>query len=251
MSTSRVASGTGTRRGPTASRWPSGVGRHAALLTAAGALLLMFWASRPEWSADMRLWRAVGDVAVVLLFLSLAVGPAARLNRSLARALLWRRQIGVWAAVTALVHALLILDGWAQWSVRRFLGYEFVPQLGREARLEPGFGLANLLGLVALVWLLALLATSFDRAVRSVGPAAWKWLHGGAYVVFYLVALHSAYFLFMHYTESFHRPPAPENWFRWPLVFLATGVLLLQWAAFVQTARRRRDRSPEGPRPRR
>lgn len=190
----------------------------------------------------MRLWRAVGDAAVVLLLASLAIGPLARLSGSAGWLVAWRRQIGIWAAVLASAHSLLILDGWARWSVRRFLGYELVPQLGREARMEPGFGLANLVGLVALVWLLILLATSSDRALRFLGPAAWKWVHQGAHVVFYLVLLHSAYFLFLHYTVSFHRAPAPENWFRWPLLLMGLVVLGLQWLALWRTMRRRRER---------
>ena len=209
-------------------------------MVAACLLLLGFWASRPEWSPEMRLWKAVGDAAVVLLLVSLAIGPLARLWRPAGRLVPWRRQLGIWAAVVALAHSLLVIDGWARWSIRRFLGFEFIPQLGREARLEPGFGLANLIGLVALAWLLVLLATSSDRALRSLGPAAWKWLHQGSYVVLYLVLLHTAYFLFLHYTLSFHKPPAPTNWFRWPLMLMGLGVVSLQFAAFWSTVRRRR-----------
>lgn len=223
--------------------------RHSIVVVLAASLLLAFWASRPEWSPEMRLWRAVGDAAVVLLLASLAIGPLARLCGPAGRLVAWRRQIGIWAAVLAGAHALLVLDGWAQWSVRRLLGYEFIPQLGREARMEPGFGLANLVGLVALAWLLILLATSSDRALRFLGPAAWRWVHHGSYVTFYLVLLHSTYFLFIHYTVSFHRAPAPENWFRWPLLLTGLLVLGLQCAAFWRTVRRRRERPGATARP--
>ena len=219
--------------------------RHLVTAALSALLLAGFWFSRMEWSPDMRLWRAVGDVAVVLLFGSLALGPAVRLWRPLGRLLPWRRELGIWAALTAVGHALLVIDGWAQWSVQRFLGYEFIPELERQVRLEPGFGLANIVGLVALAWLLVLLATSSDRAVRFLGPGAWKWLHNGAYVVFYLVVLHAAYFLFMHYLLSFHRPPAPENWFRFPLLVLGAGVVSLQAAAIITSVRRRRSRSDD------
>lgn len=220
------------------------VGRHLVMGTLTALLVAGFWATRPEWSPDMRLWRAVGDTAIVLLFGALALGPAARLSSPLGRALSWRRQVGVWAALAAAVHAFLILNGWARWSLRRLLGYEFIPELGREVRLEPGFGLANLVGLVALSWMLMLLATSSDRAMRFLGPAAWKWVHNGAYVVFYLVVLHAVYFLFIHYTQSFHRAPVPGNWFRVPLLLLGAAVLALQWAAFIRVVSRRRSRPP-------
>lgn len=213
--------------------------QHLAVAALSAGLFALFWFTRLSWTTDMRLWRAVGDVAIVLLFLSLAMGPAGRLFGPAARALRWRRAVGIWAGVTALVHGVLVFWGWTQWSVPRLLGYEFIPQLGRTARLEPGFGLANLLGIVALVWLIVMTATSFDRAVRALGPSAWKWLHTSAYVVFYLSGLHAAYFLFMHYTESFHRAVPPPNWFRFPLLVLAIAVLALQMAAFGVTWSRR------------
>lgn len=71
----------------------------------------------------MRLWRAFGDAAVMLLLVALAMGPAARLAPPLARLLPWRREFGVWFGLAALVHTLIVLDGWARWDVARFLGY--------------------------------------------------------------------------------------------------------------------------------
>lgn len=214
--------------------------RQVTVATASALVVLVFWLTRLEWDVAMRTWRAFGDAAIVLLFVTLAVGPGARLWRPLGRALPWRRETGIWSAVTALVHTILILNGWIRWDWGQFLGYELVPQLGRVARLEPGFGLANLIGLVALAWILVLAVTSSDRATRFLGPAAWKWLHSGAYVVFYLAVLHTLYFLFMHFTLSFHRVPPPENWFRWPLLAMGLTVVGLQLAAFVTTVRRRR-----------
>ena len=78
----------------------------------------------------MRLWKVVGDAAFVLLVAALAVGPVARLMRSARSLLRWRRQLGIWFAMTATPHAALILNGWARWSLRRVLGYEVIPQLG-------------------------------------------------------------------------------------------------------------------------
>lgn len=217
--------------------------RHVVVLLVAGSLVGLFWASRPEWVADMRLWRAVGDAAFVLLAAALALGPVAKLSVSAARLLPWRRQLGVWAAVVATLHALLVISGWARWDLGRLFGFEYIPQLGYVARWEPGFGLANLIGLVALGWLLVLAATSTDRALRGLGPAAWKWLQSGAYTVFHLSVLHSAYFLFLHYTLSFHKNAPEPNWFRLPLVVLGATVLVLQAVAFVSLVRRRAARA--------
>lgn len=199
----------------------------------------LFWESRPEWSPDMRLWRAFGDASFMLLFLSLVIGPLARLWKPFVAWLPWRNQTGIWFAVLALVHGYLTLDGWAQWDLNRLLGYEFIPQLGRMVRLEPGFGLSNLLGLVALFWAVVLMATSTERVMKKIGSAAWKWLHTGSYVIFYLVALHAVYFLFIHYTLSFHKAPAPPNWFQIPFLVLIFAVPALQVLAFAKTVRRR------------
>ena len=75
------------------------------------------------------------------------------------------------------------------------------------------------------------------------GPAAWKWLHNGAYVVFWLTTAHVGYFLFMHYTASFHKQVPPPDWFRVPFVVLGGGLLVLQWAAFAKTTTDRARRA--------
>ena len=216
--------------------------RNLGVLTLGTALTAAFWFGRMDWDPEMRTWRAFGDTSIVLLFASLTLGPLAKLSRPTARMLPWRRELGVWCTVTALVHAILVMMWWVDWDLGRLMGYEYIAELGRTARLEPGFGLANLMGLVALVWASVLAATSSDRAVKILGSPAWKWLHHGAYVIFYLAVLHTAYFLFMHYTQSFHRDVPAPNWFRWPLVLLGLTVLALQWTAFVKTTRRRQRR---------
>ena len=219
--------------------------RHAVIVTASLVLIGLFWQGRLDWDPEMRLWRAVGDASLILLYAALAIGPAVRLfpGRVVGSLLPLRRQAGIWFGVLAFVHAALIWDGWARWDVDRLLGYEFIPQLGRLARLEPGFGLANLLGIAALLITLPLLVTSADWAVNKLGGSAWKFLHYGTYVIFWLVVLHTAYFLFMHYAPSFHRPVPPDaNWFRVPFVWLTLLVGLLQTAAFAKTVLGQRSR---------
>ena len=186
----------------------------------------------------MRLWRAIGDSSFILLFLALGLGPLARFSRAFGGILAWRRELGIWFAILALIHTLLVLDGWVRWDWMRFFGYEFIEQLGRYARVEPGFGLSNLVGIVATLIAIPLMVTSANWAVRRLGASSWKWLHYGAYTVFYLVALHSIYFLFMHYTESFHRPiPDNLNWFRYPFLICVLILLMLQMSAYYSATR--------------
>lgn len=213
------------------------------LVTGSIALILTygFWLSRPQWVPDMRLWRAIGDASLLLLYVTLASGPLARLLPRLAWLLPYRRETGIWFGFLALAHTVLILNGWARWSLTIFLGYQFIPEVGRFLRLESGFGLANLVGLTAVVLTVPLMVTSADWAVRALGGSAWKFLHYGAYSIFWLVVLHTAYFLFIHYTPHFHRRPPPDpNWFRWPFVALTLAVATLQVVAFFRTVLRQK-----------
>ena len=214
-------------------------GRHLLAGAAGMAFIYFFWLTRPQWDPEMRLWKAVGDASLLMLYVTVSVGPMARLWPLAARLIPHRREVGIWFGLLALVHTFLILDGWAQWSVSRFLGYEFIPQLGRTARMEPGFGLANILGLLAVLMTIPLIATSTDWATRKLGGSAWKFLHNATYVIFWLVVLHTAYFLFLHYTVSFHRVPPPPDWARLPFAGLTLVVVSLQSLAFIATVRRR------------
>ncbi len=113
--------------------------------------------------------------------------------------------------------------------------------------LESGFGMANILGLLAVLMALPLVATSADWATRKLGGSSWKFLHRGAYTIFYLVALHTAYFLYIHYTVSFHRAPPPNaTWFQIPLAVLTMAVLIQQIGAFFKTTTRQRHGLKKG-----
>ncbi|MDK1018435.1 MAG: ferric reductase-like transmembrane domain-containing protein [Actinomycetota bacterium] len=218
------------------------VRRHIGSALLAIVVFMFFWRFRQEWSPDMRFWKAAGDAGFVLLWMVMIIGPLAKLWKPARRMLPWRRQLGVWFALAASLHALLIINGWARWSVSRFLGYEFIPQLGREARWEPGFGLANVLGLAALLVALLLAATSSDRALRALGAPAWRFLHNGAHFVFYVGSIHALYFLFIHYTLSFHKEvPDPDGFRFWFLAMVGVAVLL-QIAAFAKMVRMSKDR---------
>ena len=94
----------------------------------------------------MRLWRAIGDTGYSLLFLTLIIGPLSKLLTRSNFLVSWRREIGIWFAIMAITHGILIVNEWANWDISKFFGYEFIPQLDRIARLEPGFGLAKTSG---------------------------------------------------------------------------------------------------------
>lgn len=226
--------------------WRTVLLRHFVLAAASAGLLALSWQVHSAWSPDMRLWKAFGTVTFTLLWFAVVIGPLARLWRPLIRLVSWRREAGVWFVLVAAVHGYLVWDGWARWDFWRLLGYEYVPELDQYLRFEPGFGLANAMGIVALALGLVLAATSFDKAVSSLGISSWKWLHSMVYVIFAVVALHVLYFAFIHYTPSPFRVMTgqateyPENPLTAPYVGMIGVVMVGQALAFTTTIARRR-----------
>jgi ferredoxin-NADP reductase/DMSO/TMAO reductase YedYZ heme-binding membrane subunit len=186
--------------------------RHALVGFLTAFFVSLFWFSRVEMSPDVRLWRALGDTAFGLLFITLAIGPLAKLWKPAFLLVPWRRETGIWFALLAFSHFIRVSD---------------------YSALELGLELPRLLGLVALFWTLVLAATSSDRAVNFLGISSWKWLHNMTYVIFYLVAGHAAYFLFWRYQEA--------NWLQYPFLAMALIVPILQVSAFAKEIIRQRS----------
>lgn len=208
--------------------------RHILILTFSALLVYFFGKVHGNW-ADMHQWnKATADASLVLLAMTLAIGPAARLIPSARKFLPFRREFGVYSVLWAVVHTVIILSGWVEWDMARLMGWTFHPRLGRYVMNQHGFGLANLIGVLALAYGLILMITSNDKSVRLLSGPTWKFLQRGAYVLWILVAVHTSYFLFMHFVH-FHRPLPAPNMLRWPFVVLVLAIFGLRWAATIQT----------------
>ena len=219
------------------------------LVGAISALLVYFvWYLNSNWSPDMRLWKAFGGASFFLLWFTLFVGPASKVFKKINKIISWRRETGIWFFVISFVHGYLVIDGWARWSVWSFLGFQYVPQIDMYVRAEPGFGLANLMGLLAVVFSLILASTSFDRVVSFLGISSWKWLHMFAYVIFYIGALHAMYYAFIHFQPSLSRimmglpSDYPENPLRFYYLGAFLSVFVVQVWAFVKTVNNQRKK---------
>ncbi len=223
--------------------------RHVIMALISATLVYGVWLINATWSPDMRLWKAFGGGAFALLWFTVFIGPASLLWKPLMRLISWRREAGIWFAIIIAVHTYLILDGWARWSVAGFFGFQYIQELGMYVRVEPGFGLANTMGLVAVILALILAATSSDRAVNYLGVSSWKWLHSFAYVIFYLGALHVLYFAFIHYVPSLAKllsgAPAmyPVNPLRFVYVFAFASVFIVQMVGFIKTLKKHSKKS--------
>jgi len=118
--------------------------------------------------------RATGWCAIGALVLALAATPLARAFRP-QRAVLTkaRRSFGIAAALLATIHALAALRGPLDGAWDAIATWPYLRA-----------------GLVALLILLALLATSFPRSIRLLRVRVWKPLHRLAYAAAALALLH-------------------------------------------------------------
>jgi len=171
----------------------------------------------------------------------MALGPMSRIWRSSVRLLPYRRELGIYGVLLALIHATIILIGWVELDLMRLFGFEFHPGLQQYVMVLQGFAIANLVGVLALLYGLILAATSNDRSISWLGISVWKFVQQGTYVLWWLSVVHTGYFLFLHFLD-YHRATPEPNWIQWPFIGLVGVVLALQIAASSATWRKRHHR---------
>lgn len=210
--------------------------RHTLVAILATGLVLGFAAVHAQFSPMHRWNRAFGDASLVLIALSMAFGPLTRFLRAAVPLLPFRREMGIHGCLLVIVHAVIILVGWVEWDLMRLFGFEWHPDLLVYVMFQHGFGLANAIGIAALVLAVLLAATSSDFAMRRLGLSGWKFLQMGVLPMWWLTVAHVAYFLFMHFL-SFHRATPPPNPLQLWFVGLVVLVLGLRAAAYLKTIR--------------
>ncbi|MDA1090865.1 MAG: ferric reductase-like transmembrane domain-containing protein [Proteobacteria bacterium] len=214
-------------------------GRHLVALLLAGFGAYILLESRAEWSPMHRWNRALGDAGLILISFSMAIGPLVRLWPRFRGLIPFRREFGIHGVLLSVAHTMIILGGWVEWDLVRVFGYEVHPQTGKYIMLQHGFALANVIGIVALVYGIVLTLTSSNWSQRFLGGTAWKFLQQGSYVLWMLTVLHTAYFLYLHF-QDFHRPTPQPNWAQLPFAGLVAAVALLQLLAFLRTWKKKR-----------
>ncbi|MFQ6012690.1 MAG: ferric reductase-like transmembrane domain-containing protein [Thermoplasmata archaeon] len=208
-------------------------GRH--LLTAILALALFyFFLGLRSGTGVHAMNRSFADAAFVLLVITMALGPLAKMAPRLRPALTWRHEFGVWTIVLAAAHLYIILDGWVQWDLR---GFYLIP--GREGEfINRSFLMGNLLGAIALSYGLLLLVTSNRWVQRRLGRS-WGYIQAGSRIYLLLVVLHSAYFLLWHYSNLREVTPSV---FVAPFLLLSGILYLLIALGFFATLKQNRRR---------
>lgn len=162
----------------------------AGVLAFIGAYVAASLTSAPageSYSEIQLLIRATGACALALLTLILAIGPLARLAPGVLPLLYNRRHIGVTCFLVALAHAALVIVWYHGFSDLN----PFVSLLASNPRYDAiGAFPFESLGLVALVVLFAMAATSHDFWNANLGPGLWKSIHMSVYAGYVLVVAH-------------------------------------------------------------
>jgi nitrite reductase/ring-hydroxylating ferredoxin subunit/DMSO/TMAO reductase YedYZ heme-binding membrane subunit len=143
----------------------------------------------PNATVETLIIRACGTCAVLLLHVVLAIGPLCRLDARFLPLLYNRRHLGVTTFLVALVHgAFSVIQFHALGDVNPLVS---VLVTSSDYASLTSFPFQQL-GLVALVILFLMAATSHDFWLRSLSPAVWKTLHMLVYVAYALLVAHVA-----------------------------------------------------------
>ncbi len=144
--------------------------------------------------------RTTGFLSLTFLGLTLLVTPAKRLSgfNELAA---FRRALGLFAFYYALAHFSIFF----YWDRSASVSGTLAEMVKRNYLI---------IGSIALFSMLPLALTSFNRAIRALGAAKWRWLHKLAYVAAIGGAIH--YFMLVKADTT------------WPLIFFSIfGALFL------------------------
>jgi methionine sulfoxide reductase heme-binding subunit len=145
-----------------------------------------------------RLASPTGDVALVLLALTLLIGPVnLMLRRRIPTNSYLRRDVGTWTAIWSVVHVVVGFQGHTAGA------FGFVDYFIADGRpLTNDFGMGNWTGLAATVIVVLLLVLSTDRYLRELKSRRWKDLQRLNYTLFGLVVLHAVYYGALRQTTS-------------------------------------------------
>ena len=164
---------------------------HLPLLGMSGIAVVVLYATRPYSDVLSRASFATAYPAMVLLAITLATGPWNVLRKRpnpVSSDL--RRDIGIWAGILGVVHTAV--GQCVHLRGRPWLYYVYGAKEHHSFPVRHDlFGFSNYTGAIAVLLLIALLATSNDLSLRRLGRERWKKLQRWNYAVFAATALHA------------------------------------------------------------
>ena len=140
-------------------------------------------------SDEVLLIRALGTCAFLLLHIVLCIGPLARLDRRFLPLLYNRRHLGVATFLVGLAHGLLVTGYYHGFGRLNPL----VSLLGTNTQYTSLTAFPfETLGLLALIILFLMAATSHDFWQKNLSPSFWKGMHMLVYPAYGLLVMHVA-----------------------------------------------------------
>lgn len=164
---------------------------HLPLLVASAGAVTWIYVTRRYSDVVMRASFATAYPALILLLVTLAIGP---LNILLRRrnpvSIDLRRDVGIWAGILAAAHTAIGQN--VHLRGRPWLYYVYQHPLRHLLPIRHDvFGVANYSGALCTLVVLILLATSNDYSLRRLGTGSWKKLQRWNYAAFGLLAIHA------------------------------------------------------------
>jgi sulfoxide reductase heme-binding subunit YedZ len=169
----------------------------ALLLIIAMVIALATYLLLPGQPPLHRISIATGYAGVIFLAAALIVGPLNML-RGMSNPLstYLRRDMGIMAGILAFVHTIV--------GLQVHMGGDFVRyffQRNANVRFD-AFGIANHLGLIAVLIIVVLLVISNNVSLRKLGPRRWKGIQRYIYVAAGLVAVHGLIYQIIERRQS-------------------------------------------------
>ena len=154
--------------------------------------LVTLWRS-PEATAETLVIRSCALAAILLLHITLCIGPLARLNPQFLPFLYNRRHLGVTVFSLGLVHAgLAVFQFHALGNDNPLIST--LTAYGRDYQLRGVGDISHfpfeIFGACALAILFLMAATSHDFWLKNLGASIWKALHLGVYLAYGLLIAH-------------------------------------------------------------
>lgn len=147
-----------------------------------GVPLGLFWAYFQFYNfgkiTPSEMIKTSGLLAIALLSLTLIIGPVCRFLPSLDILKAHRKFWGISAFLAACTHAILVFIYFYKFNFGKFVDFSNPKYLGILA------------GLIALVILSIVTATSTKKALESLTPKVWKMIQTMAYLALILAVLH-------------------------------------------------------------
>jgi nitrite reductase/ring-hydroxylating ferredoxin subunit/DMSO/TMAO reductase YedYZ heme-binding membrane subunit len=154
---------------------------------------LFFVISKLAWRGDSSIGneilflRALGTCAFTLLHIVLCIGPLARFDRRFLPLLYNRRHLGVVTFFVGAAHGFLATGYYHAFGRLNPL----VSLLSTNTQYTSlGAFPFEMFGVLALLILFLMAATSHDFWQKNLSPSAWKWLHMLIYPAYALLVLH-------------------------------------------------------------